>query len=283
MENFVLKSAAWFARQLPASWKKALYRVKPLAGLLRRTLNTAAPEGLTRVKVAAGGLKGTKLYLNLRTEKDYWLGTYEPELQKAVQMYFKPGMVVYDIGANIGYISLLFLRAVGTTGHVYAFEALPANVERLKQNLIPSGALHKVTVFHAAVINQETPVEFLVHSSTSMGKALGSAGRKDAHYESTIQVPGIALDTFVSTQQLPKPDVIKMDIEGGEVLAIEGMRVTLTTHHPLLLIELHGPESALAVGRVLKDCGYQAYRMENPAKVIDLEHPDHWKAYIIAK
>ena len=283
MKNVILSSAAWFARQLPTEWKKAIYRIKPLARVLRRALNNAAPEGLSRVKIAAGDLKGTRLYLNLRTEKDYWLGTYEPELQKAIRTYVKPGMIAYDIGANIGYITLLLSKAVGDTGHVYSFEALPANIERLKQNLIPSGAYQRVTVFHAAVTNHQTPVTFLVHHSTSMGKVAGSAGRQDTTYEKTIEVPGITLDGCIQENNLPQPDIIKLDIEGGEVLAIEAMRQTLKTAHPVLLIELHGPESAIAVGAVLKECGYQVFRMENPGKVIDLEHPDHWKAYIIAK
>jgi len=77
------------------------------------------------VQVAAGGLQGLRLSLDMQTEKDYWLGTYEPELQAAVADLVKPGMQVYDVGANIGYVSLLLARRVGAAGHVYAFEALP--------------------------------------------------------------------------------------------------------------------------------------------------------------
>lgn len=278
----ILKSAAWFAKQLPPSWKTAIYKVKPLANGIRRVLNRAAPEGLTKVFVAAGDLKGTKLYLNMRTEKDYWLGTYEPELQKAVRTMLKPGMVVYDIGANIGYISLLFARAIGPQGQVYSFEALPANIERMRQNIILSQSTTPIHVIHGAVTDKAEPVEFLVHASTSMGKVQGAAGR-DVDYLDKISVPGIALDNYVQEHHLPTPDMIKLDIEGGEVLAVKAMKETLLASHPLLFIELHGPESAMAVADLLDATGYTAYHMEKPQKTIDLHHPDHWKAYIVAR
>ncbi|MEE4195142.1 MAG: FkbM family methyltransferase [Anaerolineae bacterium] len=282
MRKTILKSAAWAAKQLPSSWKAAIYKVKPLANGIRRILNRAAPEGLTKVYVAAGDLKGTKLYLNMHLEKDYWLGTYEPELQKAVRTMLKPGMVVYDIGANIGYISLLFAKAIGPEGRIFSFEALPANIERLKQNAILSQSATPIQVIHGAVTDKAEPVEFLVHSSTSMGKVAGAAGR-DVDYLDKISVPGIALDAYVKEHQLPAPDMIKLDIEGGEVLAVKAMKETLTASHPLLFIELHGPESARAVAELLDETGYTAYHMDKPKQKIDLHHPDHWKAYIIAR
>ncbi len=96
--------------------KRGLYRFRPLAGLLRGALNRAAPQGFTPVVVAAGGLQGLSLSLDLQEEKDYWLGTYEPDLQAAVAELVQPGMLVYDVGANIGYISLLLARRVGESG-----------------------------------------------------------------------------------------------------------------------------------------------------------------------
>lgn len=282
MKKLVLSTAAWVAKSFPAKWRKAIYRIKPLAKAVRRSLNSAAPEGLSKVRVAAGDLKGTKLYLNLQIEKDYWLGTYEPELHAAVRKWVKPGMTVYDIGANIGVISILFAKTVGEKGQVYSFEALPVNIERLKQNLIVSGYQKTIEVTHAAVANNNQDVEFLVHDSTSMGKVAGSGGRQDVDYKDTIRVPGIALDDYIETHKLKKPDVIKLDIEGGEILAIQAMRRTLQKARPVLLIELHGPESAKFVGQVLNETSYRAVRMEAPDTAVDLSHPDHWKAYIIA-
>ena len=222
MANPLLSLAAWTARRLPMPVKRGLYRFRPLAGLLRGALNRAAPHGFTPVVIAAGGLQGLRLSLDLQEEKDYWLGTYEPDLQAAVADLVGPGMLVYDVGANIGYISLLLARRVGAAGHVYAFEALPANLERLRLNLELSGLSERVTVVPAAVVEQKRPARFLVGPSGGMGKAAGSAGRQEVVYSQELEVAGLSLDEFVYADGNPPPQAVKMDIEGGEVLALAG-------------------------------------------------------------
>ena len=80
----ILRLAAFAARALPGPVKRLLYRARPFADVLRRQLNRAAPPGLTEVTVAGGELSGARLLLDLRSEKDLWLGTYEPELLAAL-------------------------------------------------------------------------------------------------------------------------------------------------------------------------------------------------------
>jgi len=282
MADPLLGLASLAARLLPDPVKKAIYRVPPLASLIRRTLNRAAPSGLVQVKIAAGGLAGKPFLLDLQTEKDYWLGTYEPELQAALTDLIQPGVTAYDVGANIGYVTLLLVKAVGESGRVYAFEALPSNVDRLRANLALNGLEARVVVFAGAVTGGPGSVRFLVHASGGMGKAAGSAGRQ-VRYDSEITVPGISLDEFVYAQGNPPPQVVKMDIEGGEVLALPGMQRVLMEACPLLLLELHGPESARAAWEQLTRAGYRIQWMKPgyPA-VASLEEMD-WKAYIVAR
>lgn len=130
MRKILLSLAACAARILPRPLKQAIYNFNPLARFIRRGLNKAAPSGLTEVQVAAGGLAGFTLLLDMQTEKDYWLGTYEPDLQSALGELVAPGSVVYDVGANIGHISLLLARAAKEGGRVFAFEALPAETAK---------------------------------------------------------------------------------------------------------------------------------------------------------
>jgi FkbM family methyltransferase len=282
MKKNILEFAARMSRLLPMPVKRAVYRFQPLARLVRRTLNRAAPLGLTQVKVAAGGLAGVEVYLDLQTEKDYWLGTYEPELQQAVMDWIDPGMVAYDVGANIGYISLLLAHRVGANGRVFSFEALPANLDRLSANLALAGMDKCVQVVPAAIIEAERPVRFWIGPSGGMGKAEGSAGRQDVTYPEAIDVNGISLDSFVYERGNPPPQVVKMDIEGGEVLALPGMRRLLEEAHPLLLMELHGPEAARTVWQVLTQAEYRICQMQPGYPVIlSLEALD-WKAYIVA-
>jgi FkbM family methyltransferase len=281
MKSALLSITAFFARILPVGFKRAIYRFPPLARTLRRTLNNAAPSGMSVIRVAAGGLEGAGLELDLHLEKDYWLGTYELDLQQAIRDFVQPGSSAYDVGANIGYISLLLARACGDQGDVVAFEALPKNIERLKRNLSLNAFAHNTQVVSAAVVDEVKEVTFLVHSSTSMGKAAGSAGR-DEQYQQQIHVPGISLDEYIYTQGHSRPDVVKMDIEGGEVLAVKGMQRLLKEAPPVMLVELHGHEAAHAVYAALAAAGYSFHRMQAHYPPITSEEELDWKAYLVA-
>ncbi len=282
VKNIFLQLAALLARILPSWMKRAIYGFGPLARMVRSSLNRAAPSGINVVTVAAGGLKGAQLHLDMQTEKDYWLGTYEIDLQFAIEKWVDRGDVVYDVGANIGYITLLLARAVGGTGQVYSFEALPANFERLQQNVANNTWAAGITITHGAVASASTPVRFLLGPSDAMGKADGSAGRNDGHSES-IAVPGIALDDYVYRDGHPAPDIIKMDIEGGEVLALAGMPRLLRDARPLILIELHGTEAARIAWKTLTAADYSVHRMTKGYPLVHSLGDLDWKAYLIAK
>jgi FkbM family methyltransferase len=282
MTNLLLSFAAWAAQRMPMGAKSAMYRFKPLAGFVRRELNRAAPKGLTEVNIAAGGLEGLHMSLDLQCEKDYWLGTYEPELQAAIKNLVQPAMVAYDVGANIGYVSLLLARRVDKNGKVFAFEALPSNLDRLRENVRMNGLSGTIDVVAAAVVDGERPVRFLAGPSGGMGKAEGSAGRQDVSYAKGYDVAGISLDAFVYRMGKPVPQVVKMDIEGGETLAFPGMKRLLAEARPLILIELHGPEAARVAWEELGRANYRICRMQPDFPEIPSIAALEWKAYVVA-
>jgi len=279
--NPLLSLASAAARWLPASLKRALYRLGPVSRSLRAALNKSAPAGLTETKVAAGLLAGTSLLLDLKGEKDYWLGTYELKVQQAIQDWVKPGMVVYDLGANAGYVSLMLAKQVGTAGSVFAFEPLPANQERLRANLALNPQAHVVLV-PRAVGEKSGSQLFYVHSSDDMGKLHGSAGRV-AKYTDSIQVEVIALDDFVYADNNTVPDLIKVDIEGGEGLACGGMSRLLAEARPLLLVEIHGQQAASAVWAALQKSSYRAHRLSKGYPEVNSVDSLDWKSYILGK
>jgi FkbM family methyltransferase len=279
--NPLLTLANAAARWLPSSIKRGLYRLGPATRGLRAALNRAAPQGLTEVEVAAGGLAGIRLYLDLQREKDYWLGTYEMELQRAISAFAKPGMVSYDLGANIGYVSLLLARAVSPGGRVIAFEALPSNLERLKTNQHLNPSLNVQTIA-GAVSHESGPARFLVHDSMGMGKLAGSAGR-DHRYRQELRVESITLDDFVFKQENPKPDLIKVDIEGGEALALLGMKRVIQECRPIFLIELHGREAAEMVWEILSNASFSFHRMSKGYSRLEQINKLGWKGYVVAQ
>jgi len=282
MKKLLLSLFSFFARILPLPVKQALYRFPPLARLIRGSINSTVESGLSEVEIAAGDLKGYKILLNLKAEKSRWLGTYEPELAEAVRAFLKPGMTVYDVGANIGYVSLLLAHCVRPNGKVFAFEALPANAERIRRNVSLNALENRITLVEAAVADRGGEITFFVHQSVGMGKAAGSAGRREEQYQAEIKVPALSLDEFVYEQGHPAPDAVKMDIEGGEVLALPGMKRILAEYHPLLFLELHGPESEQAAWQSLTAAGYTLREMSPGYPVIAAPEKLGWKAYVIA-
>jgi FkbM family methyltransferase len=276
----VLRLASFAARILPTPARRALYRLGPLTTLTRRLLNQAAPAGPTEIAVAGGDLAGTRLILDLKTEKDLWLGTYEPDLQAALRLACREGMTVYDVGANIGYVALLAARAIGPSGRVVAFEPLPANLKRLQAHLALNGPGARITVVPLAVAEGVGMKRFLIHPSGAMGKVKGAAGRAEA-YSAEIEVETIDLDTFTFGRGNPPPDLVKMDIEGGEVLALPGMRRVLAEIRPTLLIELHGPQAAQVAWDTLTQTGYSLHQMRPGFPLIRRVEDLAWKAYVV--
>jgi FkbM family methyltransferase len=282
MRKLIVNAAQLAARYLPSRAKLALYRFRPFADLIRLQLNLAVPAGMTDVRVAGGELVGMHMRLDLQAEKDYWLGTYEADLQEALKELVEPGMVAYDVGANIGFTTLLLAKRVGEDGRVYAFEALPANLERLNENVALNDLDANVIIVPKAVVNAQKSTRFLVGPSGGMGKAEGSLGRQGVAYHETITVDGVSLDGYVYESGNPPPQVIKMDIEGGEVLALPGMERLLDEVRPVLLIELHGHEAAEIAWSTLSEAGYQLHKMAPGFPRIPSIDALDWKSYLVA-
>jgi FkbM family methyltransferase len=282
ISNPILNLASFVARVLPQPLINSIYRINPVARILRLILNRFSPEGLVPVSVAGGKLTGKNMVLDMHLEKDYWLGTYEPALMSVIADMVKPGMIAYDIGANIGYITLMLAQAVGVNGHVYAFEALDMNVKRLEKNLKINEIERQVTVILAAVAAHSGEARFHVGPSIGMGKLEGSVGRKAITYRDSVIVKSITLDDFIYLEGNRKPDIIKFDIEGGEVLAIQGMERILEELRPILLIELHGLEAAKEIWEKLMMFDYRFYKMESGKPIIKSLEELAWKSYVIA-
>lgn len=280
MRSPLLPLAEFAARILPAPWRSSLYRLGPLTRWMRAALNRAATAPIEEVRVASGDLAGARLSLDLKAEKSLWLGTYEPELQRAIRTFAGQGMTAYDIGANLGYTAMLMARAVGPKGRVFAFEPEPRNLSRLARHVESNPEGRRVTVVAVAVGARSGQGRLKIHRSTSMGKLVGAPGR-DVPYASVVSVPLVTLDRFVARGG-PPPHIVKIDVEGAEAQVLAGMRRILERDRPLLLIEMHGPAAAGASRRLLRRHGYCLLRMQGryPEETSEADHP--WKAYVVA-
>jgi FkbM family methyltransferase len=152
----------------------------------------------------------------LGAAKDFWFHAYRP----------RPGDVVVDVGAGIGTDTLAFARAVGKAGRVIAVEAHPETFARLRRNCEAHGLANVTCVWGAIVdapcsVSIETGAE---HESNSI--------RPGAQAPGTAVVPGVTLDDVCAQQRIERIDLLKMNIEGAERMAIRGMRraAAMTRH-----------------------------------------------------
>ena len=164
----------------------------------------------------------------------------------------RPGMTFYDLGANIGFFSLMGARLVGEQGRVIAFEADPEIAARLREHVHRNG-FHCVTVVEKAVWSEATKVFFArVDPRTSPDRGLGHVG--GAASASTIEIEAVTLDEFARTS--PAPDFIKCDVEGAEVEVFRGAQTLLAEKRPGILCEIHSEENRRALLEDLKTFGY---------------------------
>lgn len=200
-------------------------------------------DSLTWVQVQRGAAQGIWLHLHPRTGHEYFRGDVEPEVQTALQKHLRPGMTFYDIGANIGFFSLLAARLIGPHGHVVAFEADPEIVSRLREHVTRNQGT-SVTVEEKAVWSSSDPVVFArADATTSPDRGLGHVLTHTTSETScdTIRIQAIALDEYVAKSSAP--DFIKCDVEGAEIEVFRGAPNLLSEKKPSVLCELHSEEN----------------------------------------
>jgi FkbM family methyltransferase len=159
-------------------------------------------------------------------------GRYEPHVTRALCALLRPGATFVDVGANVGYFSLLAATRVGPSGRVIAFEPRPDNVALLRRAVEENG-FGQVEIHACAVAASEQEISFCASGSVQSSGRLMQAG--EAGRELVPTVRAVALDTVLA--DAPRVDVIKMDIEGAEPLALDGMRAVLARHRPVIITE----------------------------------------------
>jgi FkbM family methyltransferase len=166
----------------------------------------------------------------------FLLGTHDLEVQYALFRLLRPGMTVYDIGANVGFTALLAAKQVAPGGRVICFEPLAGNAERIVHNASLNG-FRFIQVRRTAVGREDGEAEFVLSRSPTWGRLAG-AGTTPLQ-AGVIRVPVRSLDSLAHDDHLPPPDLIKMDVEGAEAEVIAGGQAFLAKARPVLVIELH--------------------------------------------
>lgn len=234
-------------------------------------------------RVPFGPLRGARLHYDRAMTYRAMLGLHDAAILGVVRDLLaarsrrrdRGPLTVCDVGANVGYYSLGLSRWVGPEGRVVAFEPCATARALLRTNLALNGCAN-VEVIAAACCDREGPVTFFEgirhdQSSLDAGWALGQGGTAAGQV-----VPGLSLDGFFASRPGPGPDFIKVDIEGGGVLALPGAARCAREARPTWLIESHTPAEDRAIGELAFRQRYAAFRLADHCWVRDLDqtYPD---------
>jgi FkbM family methyltransferase len=228
-------------------------RTVPWLGKLAHSLGDRLfPSGqLVWSRIRSGPAQGIWLELNPRTGQSYMQAKAELAVQEFIADQLGQGMVFYDLGANIGFFSLLAAKLVGPRGKVFSFEPDAVVFARLKRNIERNGFL-QVTPVNKGVWSTTGTATFLAADASSPDRGLGKLAPVSTGDHLRVQC--IALDDFIA-ESLP-PTVVKVDVEGAEMEVLRGAVTLFGKHRPSIVCEVHSEENRRDAERLLGQYGY---------------------------
>lgn len=225
----------------------------------RRSLAVAFYRFAKRDRFLLKDILGSKMYLDLEDRglaRELLVhGIHEPLTTEIMKRELKPGQVIIDVGANIGYYALLEAKTVGKRGRIYALEPAPENLELLRRNVKANGC-DNIEIFHAAAgARSEMGTIYLSKSHNQHALIKENVGG----VVGSMPIRVFALDDFLEGK--PYPSLIRMDVEGFELDILRGLKKTIAKGKPLkLFIEIHGfflKEKVKDLFAILKKGGFR--------------------------
>ncbi|MFI6528787.1 FkbM family methyltransferase [Streptomyces uncialis] len=211
-----------YVRDAPGPIGKALLASRYLNPRLRDHPRLRVIETGSGVRVAVDTQDLIQRYL-------YLFGVWEPHMTGWLRRRLRPGDTYVDVGANIGYYSLLAAQLVGDEGQVVSIEASPVFHQRLLRNVVLNGH-RNVRAINGAVSDTEETLTFVLASSANMGA--NSIVPYEGPTESTFEIEARPLPDLLTAEEVSRARVIKIDVEGAEGSVVRGMAHMLPLLRP---------------------------------------------------
>jgi FkbM family methyltransferase len=226
---------------------------------LANLLGRIASVGGSRFAVCSPS-PGTRLKVNLgdRIERLMWGGCYELHIRRCLQALLRPGDVFLDVGAHIGFHSVLGASLVGPLGRVYAFEADPVVYERLQENVSAfpwASAVSQAVWAYGGRLSFERTSE-----ADESGWGTLTLVRRRGEGQ-IVDVAATSLDDWMAANPVHKLRGIKMDAEGSEYAILKGASRLLDQMRPFLILEMNDVS--------LRQAGVSAAELADEARRFD--------------
>lgn len=192
--------------------------------------------GIREYRIRGGALRGLRFEFDLRHDTQAWRGIYEQRLQEWLLNHVTPGDTCLDIGGADGYFALLMAKLSGPQGEVHSFEP-SEKIDRIQRNF---------------ALNRDTPLAPLARYEAFVG------AEENSHKKI------LSIDGLVEAGKIDTVNVVKIDVDGGEIEVLQGMTNTIERFHPHLFVETHSRQLQDKVAEITKRYGY-SMRLEMPA------------------
>ncbi len=256
----------------------------PLYPWLSKKLTLLSTESAPQiVTLTKGSLSGFKLKLDPDGpwQHEMLSGDYDQELFEYLKQINLENKIIYDIGAHIGYHSLVFSKST-KTGRIYAFEPNPTNYNRAKDILDLNPELkERITLFDVALSNEVGTMNFLSTADIEMGSSTGGFLEKATPLRSLDQyieksgfknsvVKTETIDNLILKKHILPPNILKIDVEGAEQLVLEGAKNTIASSHPIIIVEFHSIFATYACLSILSEFKYttQILKRETDGRIM---------------
>lgn len=248
-----MSAAGILSGQMPRAISSPLLRIARSRNPAVRLAKAAAGSILQRLDVVVPARlnTGDVLFVDLANTvgRTIWLrGDYESEgqIKAIIESNLGPGDVFLDVGANVGFFTLTASRIVGPEGAVHSFEPVP-QLAGLLRRTVEVNSLTNVAVVEAAVGAKSGDGTMAVMKESAYSHVMEGAGRVDTDHGDwqAVRVRTVSLDEYVAEKVKGRPRVMKMDIEGAEVAALNGARTLLAAPDgPDVICEVGEPHLA---------------------------------------
>ncbi|MBI1937115.1 MAG: FkbM family methyltransferase [Ignavibacteriales bacterium] len=209
--------------------------------------------------IITGPLKGIKFIHGALVGPSLGASVYLNKIEKKQTNEFiyqvKPEDIVFDIGANVGYYTMLASRIVGEKGKVFSFEPVVRNLVYL-YNHIKLNKLKNVVILPFACSEESELELFLFGPNFAQGHIENNFKILEFDSESQTFVNTITIDKFTSISGV-MPNIIKIDVEGSELFVLKGAKETMTKHKPKIFLSIHSNDLEIICKEYLKDFSYQ--------------------------
>jgi len=266
MTNIIKKILGIFPSDLPNKIYNLLIIFPPFAWLANLLVKSIIP---TSIKIEEG-----TVFLNksdIGVSGALALGSFERVELDIFRKTIEEGMNIVDIGANIGLYSIISAKRVGINGKVFVYEPEPTNINFLKKN-IDSNNLKNVFIETKAMSNSAGNTKLFITKDNKGTHSLAN-NRSVKDY---INIETDTLDNSLKKYGSPKIDIIKMDIEGAEILAIDGMRETIKNSPNLIIFSEFYPKAIIRLGgspigylEKLRDLGFSIFLINEKTKKLE--------------